>query len=863
MKKEISPMMQHYLNIKEKHKDSVLFYRLGDFYEMFFEDAELCSRVLDLTLTGKDCGLDKRAPMCGIPYHAADGYIAKLIANGYKVAICEQLTDPKPGKLVERDVVRIITPGTVIDSDMMEGAQNNYLASIFKDKQNIGLSYTDISTGEMYLSEFVGDVSLSELNDALVRIKPSEIICNAEMSKYAGDLSCVKGKYIPDFQVYDDSHFEFKKSEQQLKNQLHADSLKPYNCATRTFAIQSTGGLLDYIFETQKRTLTHLNTLHYIINNKFMQIDANTRRNLELTETMKDRKKRGSVLWLLNKAETRMGMRTIESFISQPLYDEKEINYRLKGVEELVKNVYARETLKEQLRSIYDFERICGKLSYGNINAKDCLNLKNSLVVLPQIKQILGKFSSAILVDINNNIKEEAKISDMLERAIDPECATNMKDGKFIRAGYNSELDELNALATNSRDVIIQLEQHERNSTGIKNLKIGYNKVFGYYIEVPNSQSELVPYNYIRKQTTTNAERYITEELKNLETKLLNANDQKLELEFKLFEEIKTKLLEHLFDMQTSARAVGLLDAILSFATVAVDNNYVKPLIDKTSSVIEIIGGRHPIVEALNKQEDFVPNDTLLNNTDCRTMIITGPNMAGKSTYMRQVALITLMAHIGSFVPAKSAKIGLTDRIFTRVGASDDLSFGQSTFMVEMSEVSNILRNATNNSLIILDEVGRGTSTFDGLSIAWSVMEYVSTHLNAKTLFATHYHELTELEGILEGVKNYRVSVKEYNNSVIFLRKIVRGGTNKSFGIEVASLAGLPEQVVSRAREILSKLEESEQNKKVDLVNPTESKKQTKNLSTIVQILSDLDLNTLTPLNAFDILVQLKNEIKD
>lgn len=859
----LSPMMQHYVRIKENHKDAILFYRLGDFYEMFFEDAETCSRVLDLTLTGKDCGLDKRAPMCGIPYHAAEGYIAKLIENGYKVAICEQLTEPKKGQLVERDVIRIITPGTVIDSELISDAKNNYLASVYKDKFNIGLSYLDISTGEMFLTEFTSNNSLSELNDTLVRIKPSEILCNDEMKKSEQDLACVKSGYVPEFSVYSNEHYDFKKSDQNLKSQLKVDSLKQFNCATRTYAICSTGGLLDYVFETQKRSLSHLNTLTYVFNNKYMQIDANTRRNLELTETMKDRKKRGSLLWLLNQAETKMGQRTVDNFVSQPLFDDKEINYRLKGVEELVKNVYLRESIKETLHRMYDFERICGKISYGNLTAKDCLCLKNSLILLPTLKEYVGKFTSQIITDINANITAENEIVDLLERAIDPNCATNMKDGKFIRKGYNAELDEINAIATNSRDVIVQLEQHEKESTGIKNLKIGYNKVFGYYIEVTNGQKDLVPYNYIRKQTTTNAERYITEELKNLESKILNAQEQKLTLEFKLFEKIKTILLGKISEMQVSARAVGLLDAILSFATVAVERNYVKPIIDKTSSVIEIVDGRHPIVEAINKSEDFVPNDTFLNNTDCRTMIITGPNMAGKSTYMRQVAIITLMAHIGSFVPAKSAKIGLTDRIFTRVGASDDLSFGQSTFMVEMSEVSNILKNATNNSLIILDEVGRGTSTFDGLSIAWSVMEYVSTHLNAKTLFATHYHELTELEGILEGVKNYRVSVKEYNNSVIFLRKIVRGGTNRSFGIEVASLAGLPEQVVNRAREILTKLEQSEQNKKIDLVSPTEAKKQSANLNNIAQILSDLDLNTLTPLNAFDILVQLKNEMKD
>lgn len=858
----LSPMMKHYIEIKEKYKDAILFYRLGDFYEMFFEDAETCSRVLDLTLTGKDCGLEKRAPMCGIPYHASENYIAKLIDNGYKVAICEQLTEPKKGELVKRDVVRVITPGTVIDTELVDDASNNYLASIYKEKNNIGLSYLDISTGEMFLTEFAEN-ALSQLNDALVRIKPSEILCNDEMKKFEQDIACVKSGYVPSFQVYSNEHFDFKKSEERLKTQLNVSSLKAFNCATRTFAICSTGGLLDYVFETQKRSLSHLNTLQYIINSKYMQIDANTRRNLELTETIKDRKKRGTLLWLLNQAETKMGKRTIDGFVSQPLFDDKEINYRLKGVDELVKNVYLRDEIKQCLHSMGDLERLCGKLSYDNITPKDCLALKNTLFSLPKLKELLSKFTSQALTDINSNLTTQDDMAKLLDDAIDEDCPVNYKDGKFIKKGYNSELDEINLIASNSKDVIIQLEQHEKEVTGIKNLKISYNKVFGYYIEVTNSQKDMVPYNYIRKQTTVNSERFITEELKTLESKILNAQEQKQALEIKLFTEIKKMLLTKLNEMQITSRAIGFLDALLSFAKVAVERNYVKPIIDKTSSVIEIIDGRHPIVEAINKVEDFVPNDTMLNNSDCRTMIITGPNMAGKSTYMRQVALITLMAHIGSFVPAKSAKIGLTDRIFTRVGASDDLSFGQSTFMVEMSEVSNILKNATNNSLIILDEVGRGTSTFDGLSIAWSVMEYVSTELNAKTLFATHYHELTELEGVLEGVKNYRVSVKEFNNSVIFLRKIVRGGTNRSFGIEVASLAGLPEKVLNRAREILTKLEESEQNKKVEIVNPTESKKQNANVGNVVAILSDLDLNTLTPLNAFDVLVQLKKEIKD
>jgi len=861
---KLTPMMQQYVMTKEEYKDAILLYRLGDFYEMFFDDAEICSRVLDITLTGKSCGLEERAPMCGIPYHAAEPYIAKLIESGYSVAICEQLTEPEKGKtIVERGVVRIITPGTVIDSALVTEANSNYLASVYKEKNSIGLSYIDISTGDFYLTEFTEGEVLTALNDSLVRIKPSEIVCNNEMKEFEKELSCSIGHYVPVFKVYSEDNFDFKNGQDSLKQQLNVDSLKEYNCATRQFAIRSAGALLKYVFHTQKRELQHINTLEYVFTNEYMQIDANTRRNLELTETNKDRKKRGSLLWLLDKTETKMGERVLNNFVSQPLFNEKKINYRLKGVEELVKNIYIREEIRQVLHNIYDIERLCGKVSYGNVSPKDCVALRSSLSLIPEIKKQLNGLNSDILNDINSKLYDFNDITEMLNNAFVDVPPMTIKDGGFIKKGFNAELDELVEISTNGTKFLIQLEQHEREVTGIKNLKIGFNKVFGYFIEVTNGQKDLVPYNYVRKQTLSNCERYITEELKNLETKILNAQEKKIALELEIFDEIRKTMLHKIKEMQESARAIALLDAILSLSLVAAERNYVKPIIDKTSSVIEIIDGRHPVVEAINR-EDFVPNDTCLNTTDCRTMVITGPNMAGKSTYMRQVALITLMAHIGSFVPARSAKIGLTDRIFTRVGASDDLAFGQSTFMVEMSEVSNIIKNATNNSLIILDEVGRGTSTFDGLSIAWSVMEYVSKHLCAKTLFATHYHELTDLEGILEGVKNYRINVKEFNNTIIFLRKIVRGGTNKSFGIEVASLAGLPEDVITRAKEILNSLEQSQINKGVSVIEDNDNSKQKlKAANSIMQILSDLNVNTLTPLNAFDILVDLKNQLKD
>ncbi len=861
----ISPMMKHYLETKEKYPNTILFYRLGDFYELFFDDAILCSRELDLTLTGKDCGLEERAPMCGMPYHSVESYIAKLINNGHKVAICEQLSLPEKGKkIVERDVIRIITPGTVIDSAILNDSAN-YIACVYKQKNNIGFSYLDISTGEFSLSEFSGDKCISTLNDVLSMIKPSEIICNEEILKYSHDLPSVKGKYCAGFEQIDEENFDYSNCENLLKNQFNVNSLKAFNCSSKMFAIASAGALLNYVLNTQKRSLSHINKLNYVTFDLYMQLDANTRRNLELTENSRDRKKHGSLYWLLDKTRTKMGSRLLKLFIEQPLYNEEQINARLKGVEELTKNIIAREDLSGLLYNVYDIERLCGKVSYGNITPKDCVALKNSLSLLPQISNTISGFKSKIINQINNDIFDFSDITDLLTRAFNDVTANTLKDGGFIKQGYNAELDELNNISSSAKKWMAELEAKEKERTGIKNLKISYNKVFGYYIEVSNSQKGLVPYNYIRKQTLTTGERFITEELKVVEDKVLHAEERKSKLEQMIFDEIRNFLLNKIESMQTTARAIALLDVLYSLATVATERNYVKPIVTKENHNIEIIGGRHPIVESIMKDEDFVANDTILNTTDSRTMIITGPNMAGKSTYMRQVAIITLMAHIGSFVPATSAKIALTDKIFTRVGASDDLAFGQSTFMVEMNEVSYILSNATNNSLIVLDEVGRGTSTFDGLSIAWSVMEYLSANLRSKTLFATHYHELTELEGVLEGVKNYRISVKEFNNSIIFLRKIVRGGANRSFGIEVASMAGLPESVVSRAKEILHSLEQNDVNRNIAVKNANTNealtdKRQTKE---IMAVLHDLDLNTLTPLNAFDVLVQLKNYIKE
>ena len=867
----LSPMMTHYLNIKKDYQDAILFYRLGDFYEMFFEDAELASRELELTLTGRDCGLDKRAPMCGIPHHAAENYIGRLLEKGYKVAICEQLTEPKKGvKIVERGVVRVITPGTLMDSSMLDETNNNYIASIYKEKDALGVSVVDISTGKFIVTEIINDNIMARLNDFLVSIKPREIILNEEMKTYYDMLPCVVSQYIPASQVYPQDYFDYENSIELIKGQLQVDNIKKFSFNNRQFAIISAGAVLKYINETQKRFLVHINNIEYQSTDGYMQIDANTRRNLELTETIKDRRKRGSLFWVLNKTKTSMGARLLRSYIEQPLYNEKLINNRLSAVEELTKNIVARGKLADVLYNIYDIERLCGRISYNNLLTTDCILLKNSLANLPELTQILEPFKSTNISKIASNIGEFSDIVELLDNAIVDKnnIIKPNKDGDIIKYGFNKELDEYINISKSGKVWITELETQERETTGIKNLKIAYNKVFGYYIEVPRAQVGSVPYHYVRRQTVANSERYITEDLKQIEDKILNADSMKEALEKQIFAEIREKLLSRLNEIKVTAGAVAELDVLLSFSTVAMENNYCKPLVSSKHNNIEIIGGRHPIVELINTSEEFVANDTIMNSEDARTMIITGPNMAGKSTYMRQVALITLMAHLGSYVPATSAKICLVDKIFTRIGASDDLSMGQSTFMVEMSEVSYILKNATNNSLLILDEIGRGTSTFDGLSIAWSVIEYISKQLTAKTLFSTHYHELTELEGLLEGIKNYKVSVKEFNNSIIFLRKIVRGGASRSFGIEVASLAGLPEEVLTRARDILHILEENDLSKENKLTNSLDNnyavknEQNNKNTKKIIGVLEDLNINNLTPLNAFDVLIQLKNYLK-
>lgn len=860
----LSPMMQHYLQQKQIYKNALLFYRLGDFYEMFFDDAIVASRVLELTLTGRDCGLSERAPMCGVPYHAVDTYIAKLIQAGYSVAICEQLSEPTKGKMVERDVVRVITPGTVMENNVLEEKKNNYIASIYLKSGGFGVAFADISTGETYANQYEGADILTKLNDILVTMKPSEVIACDKAKELEDSLPIVKLQAIAPFSYGFEQYFDFETAYSVIKDQ-YKDQTKKLGITDKKEVIMAFGALLQYLLETQKRSLVHLKPVELIHNEEYINIDMNTRRNLELIENSKDHKKHGSLLWLLDKTQTAMGGRCLRGWVDRPLYNYTTIQRRLLAVKELVHNVYARQTMSDLLKNVYDIERLAGKVSYGSVNPRDCEALAKSLSNLPKIKEQLIDFKSTLLKNVCSNIFDYSELSHLLSTAIVDNPPLVLKEGGFIRHGFNAELDNLSELSDNGMKLILALEAKEKEETGIKNLRIAYNKVFGYYVEIPKSQQDLVPYRYVRKQTTVNSERYIFEELKVLEDKMLHAKEDKFQLELKLFAEIKEVLKENITSLQTTAKSIAMLDALLSLANVAVERNYVMPTIEENSKTIDIIDGRHPVVEALSKSEQFVPNDTHLDSEDNRTMVITGPNMAGKSTYMRQVALITLMAHIGSFVPAKSATICLTDQIFTRIGASDDLAAGQSTFMVEMVEVSNIIKNATNNSLIILDEVGRGTSTFDGLSIAQSVMEYLATHLRAKTLFATHYHELTDLEGKLEGVKNYKVSVKEYNNSIIFLRKIVRGGANRSFGIEVAGLAGLPEELLERSRQILHELEE----KSMVTLSQTEINgdqvqlaKDTKLANRLLLEIKDIDLNTLTPLGAFEIVCDLVNKTK-
>ncbi len=808
---EFSPMMQKYLETKEEYKDCILFYRLGDFYEMFFDDAITASRELELTLTGKDCGQEERAPMCGVPHHAAEIYVSRLISKGYKVAICEQLEDPKKSKgIVKRGVIRVVTPGTLVDSNMLEERKNNYIMSIFKSGIYFGISICDISTGEFYSAEIKDDNNFPMLLDEIARYTPSELVINSMMADCTEEISKIKVRfenvYITRFK---DEFYTNQLNNLNLRfNIVDNCGRKIDNIEEKTLALSSINALIEYIEQTQKTSLGHINKITIYNLSKYMALDINARRNLEITEKMRDKSKKGTLLWVLDKTSTSMGGRMLRRWLNDPLVDVLEINKRLNSVKELKDNVMLKGDIIENLKKVYDIERLAGKMAYGNANARDMVTLKNSLSKLPEIKSILSNCNSDLLKELYEKLDELQDIYKLIENSIVDDPPMTIKDGGIIKLGYDEEIDKLKTAQTEGKNWLVKLEADEKEKTGIKNLKIGFNKVFGYFIEVTKSNLDQVPERFIRKQTLTNAERYITEELKNLENQILGAEEKVVNLEYEAFVNIREEISKNIVRLQTTSEVVSALDVLTSFAVVAEDMNYCMPEVN-SSGTIDIQNGRHPVIEKILGAGTFVENDTYLDKNDNRLSIITGPNMAGKSTYMRQVALITLMAQCGSFVPAESAKIGVVDKIFTRVGASDDLSMGQSTFMVEMMEVATILKEATPNSLVILDEIGRGTSTYDGLSIAWAVAEFIADKekCGAKTLFATHYHELTELEDKLEGIKNYSIAVKEKGEDIIFLRKIVRGGTDESYGIHVARLAGVPKTVTLKADEILRSLE--------------------------------------------------------
>lgn len=858
----LSPMMTHYMTVKEQNKDCIVFYRLGDFYEMFFDDAVKASEILGLTLTGRDCGLKDRAPMCGVPFHAADIYISKLVAAGEKVAICEQLSEPNGKELVERKVIRVVSAGTVTNDELIDAKTNNFLLAVYLCTDKASIAWTDITTGEFFAKSFVDGDIYGDLFNELVRISPAEIISNREAEEKLSNSPLFIQGVLPKINSFTESEFGETIAVNTLKKQLNVNSLEIFGFnGEDDIATRPCGALISYLKETQKGVLYNLNSVKILNEKEFLMMDANAIRNLELVKTIRDGKRYGSLLWVLDKTKTSMGARMLSSWILSPLTDIGKINYRLNGVESFYKNTLIRQSLSDILASVKDVGRLAGKISNGNLNPKDCIALSRSLAVIPNIKFQLSGIDDEYVSEILVKLSDYTDVVSLLDRAIaeekvpDDKKTKEEKVVKYIKDGYNKELDELRALACGGRDALREIENKERERTGIKTLRIAYNRVFGYFIEVTNSFKEKVPYDYIRKQTLANAERYVTEELKNLEEKILTAVDRAEMLELKLFGEIKTGLTKKVVDLKKTADAIAELDVLISLATVARDKGFIKPKIVDYGEELSIKDGRHPVVEAALKQR-FVPNDCLLDNGENRTMIITGPNMAGKSTYMRQIAIITVMAHIGSFVPAKEATIPLVDKIFTRIGASDSLISDQSTFMVEMTEVANIVRNATEKSLLILDEVGRGTSTYDGLSIAWAALEYLTEKVRAKTLFATHYHELTELEGVIDGVKNYKVTVKEMPSGVIFLRKIARGGANKSFGIEVATLAGVGDEITDRAKEILKKLEQHEVS-----FNNSDSYEKPK-LSETERIIKDIDLNNLSPMQAFNIISDLNEKLR-
>lgn len=877
----LTPMMQQYMAIKEQYKDCILFYRLGDFYEMFYDDALTASRELEITLTGKNCGQEERAPMCGVPYHAVDVYLNKLVAKGYKVAICEQAEDPKQAKgIVKREVIRIVTPGTNLSQQALDEGRNNYLMCLVYDNNQFGLAITDISTGDFYTTEVA---TLKELYDEIHRFSPSEIICNDSFYMSGASLDDFKDRLHVSVSTLDTWYMDEAVSVQKIKEHFKVASLDGLGLTDFPSGTLAVGALLLYLYETQKNTLDNLTKITPYRSGGYMIIDSATNRNLELIETLREKQKKGSLLWVLDKTKTAMGARLMRNWIEQPLIEKKKITARQDAVEELYNDMITREEIREYLNAVYDLERLVTRISYRTANPRDLIAFKTSLGMIPPVKQLLSQAKSAELKEIDERMDCLEDIYDLIEKSIQDEPPIMIREGGMIKEGYNEDVDKFRLSRTEGKTWLAELEAREKEKTGIKNLRVRYNKVFGYYLEVTNSYKELVPEDWTRKQTLANAERYITPELKELEDMILGAEDKLAALEYDLYCEVRDSIGEQVVRIQETAKAIAHLDVLASLACVAQSNDYVRPSIN-TKGVIDIQGGRHPVVEKMNNNQMFIDNDTYLDNKNHRISIITGPNMAGKSTYMRQSALIVLMAQIGSFVPAKSANIGIVDRIFTRVGASDDLASGQSTFMVEMTEVANILRNATSRSLLILDEIGRGTSTFDGLSIAWAVVEHISNPklLGAKTLFATHYHELTELEGKLDSVNNYCIAVREQGDDIIFLRKIIRGGADKSYGIQVARLAGVPDSVIDRAKEISSWLEETDVTDKAkNLQVRTSAKKKEvvreavpaeKQMSLfdiypadhpVLKELAELDVSNMTPIQALNTLYELQKRLKE
>ena len=879
---ELTPMMKQYMETKAQYQDCILFYRLGDFYEMFFDDALTASRELEITLTGKNCGQEERAPMCGVPYHAVESYLNKLVSKGYKVAICEQVEDPKTAKgIVKRDVVRIVTPGTNLDTQALDETRNNYIMCIVYIADRYGVSVSDITTGDYFVTEIPDS---AKLMDEIYRFSPSEIICNEAFYMSGMDLDGMKDRLGITIYSLDSWYFDDDVCRQKLLEHFQVTSFAGLGLADYDCGIISAGALLQYLLETQKNSLSNLTHITPYAAGKYMMLDSSTRRNLELCETLREKQKRGSLLWVLDKTKTAMGARTLRKYVEQPLIDKKEIEKRLDAVAELKDSAISREEIREYLSPVYDLERLITRIAYGTANPRDLTAFRSSLEMLPHIRYILEEMQSELLKNIHDDMDPLEDLCTLVKDAIREEPPIAMKEGNIIRDGYNEEVDKLRRAKSDGKEWLAKLENDEREKTGIKNLRIKYNKVFGYYLEVTNSYKDMVPDYYTRKQTLANAERYITPELKELEDMILGAEDKLYALEYEIYSQVRDTIAGEVERIQKTAKAVAALDAFASLAVVAERNNYTRPKINE-KGIIDIKDGRHPVVERMIPNDMFIANDTYLDDKKHRISIITGPNMAGKSTYMRQTALIALMAQIGSFVPAKSANIGLSDRIFTRVGASDDLASGQSTFMVEMTEVANILRNATSKSLLILDEIGRGTSTFDGLSIAWAVVEYISDSrlLGAKTLFATHYHELTELEGKISNVNNYCIAVKEKGDDIVFLRKIVKGGADKSYGIQVAKLAGVPDLVIERAKEIVEELSDEDVTAKVSeiAVRERSEKKRPKvkkydevdiaqkslfdtvKDDDVLEELKNLDVGNMTPIDALNTIYRLQNKLKN